>query len=500
MFSYFERALTPTGLPERPEPPAGLLAFYWHFARQAKGLFVTLFVIELFVALFDTAIPWFIGQIVTLVTTVPVDRFLAETWPLLAGMALVVLVARPGIVLARYLVTNQAIAGPFTNLIRWQSHWHVVRQSWSFFQNDFAGRISNRVMQTGPALRESLVASVTAIWYVIVYGTTAVIMTAAADWWLTLPILVWCAGYVSLLVFFVPRMRDRSKVTSEARSALMGRIVDSYTNIITLKLFARPRDEDAYVRDAIDFHTGHYLAQQRLITAFGTLLAVLNGLLVAGAGAIALTLWLNGSVQVGAIAMVLPLTFQLTNMSRWVAFSVTEIFEEIGVVQEGMITIARPLQLIDEADARPLAVTKGRIDFQDVRFGYGRETGVLDGFTLTVEPGEKIGLVGRSGAGKSTVINLLLRFFDLEGGRILIDGQDISRATQESLRAQISVVTQDTSLLHRSIRDNIRYGQPGAGDDDIVAAAKLAHAHEFILDLEDWKDRRATTLRSASAA
>jgi ATP-binding cassette subfamily B multidrug efflux pump len=490
MFSFFEKTLTPTSLPERPEPPDGLLAFYWHFARQAKGLFAALFVIELFVALLDTAIPWFIGRIVTLVTSVPADRFLADTWPWLAGMAFVVLVARPGIVLARYLVTNQAIAGPFTNLIRWQSHWHVVRQSWSFFQNDFAGRISNRVMQTGPALRESLVASVTAIWYVIVYGTTALIMTAAADWWLTLPILVWSAGYISLLAFFVPRMRDRSKVTSEARSALMGRIVDSYTNIITLKLFARPRDEDAYVRDAIDFHTGHYLAQQRLITAFGTLLALLNAVLIAGAGAIALTLWVNGAVEVGAIAMVLPLTFQLTNMSRWVAFSVTEIFEEIGVVQEGMITIARPLQLTDEADARPLAVTAGRIEFQDVRFGYGRETGVLDGFTLTVAPGEKIGLVGRSGAGKSTVINLLLRFFDLEAGRIVIDGQDISRATQESLRAQISVVTQDTSLLHRSIRDNIRYGHPGASDDDIVAAARLAHADDFIVDLEDWKGRR----------
>jgi ATP-binding cassette subfamily B multidrug efflux pump len=490
MFSFFEKTLTPTSLPERPEPPDGLLAFYWHFARQAKGLFAALFVIELFVALLDTAIPWFIGRIVTLVTSVSAERFLAETWPWLAGMAFVVLVARPGIVLARYLVTNQAIAGPFTNLIRWQSHWHVVRQSWSFFQNDFAGRISNRVMQTGPALRESLVASVTAIWYVIVYGTTALIMTAAADWWLTLPILVWSAGYVSLLAFFVPRMRDRSKVTSEARSALMGRIVDSYTNIITLKLFARPRDEDAYVRDAIDFHTGHYLAQQRLITAFGTLLALLNAVLIAGAGAIALTLWVNGAVEVGAIAMVLPLTFQLTNMSRWVAFSVTEIFEEIGVVQEGMITIARPLQLTDEADARPLAVTAGRIEFQDVRFGYGRETGVLDGFTLTVAPGEKIGLVGRSGAGKSTVINLLLRFFDLEAGRIVIDGQDISRATQESLRAQISVVTQDTSLLHRSIRDNIRYGHPGASDDDIVAAARLAHADDFIVDLEDWKGRR----------
>jgi len=490
MFSFFERSLTPTSLPERPEPPGGLIAFYWHFARQAKALFIALFIIELFVALLDTAIPWFIGRIVTLVTSVPAERFLADAWPWLAAMALVVLAARPGIVLARYLVTNQAIAGPFTNLIRWQSHWHVVRQSWAFFQNDFAGRISNRVMQTGPALRESLVASITAIWYVIVYGTTATIMTAAADWWLAAPVVLWFCGYVGLLVVFVPRLRDRSKVTSEARSALMGRIVDSYTNIVTLKLFARPREEDAYVRDAVEFHTGRFLAQQRLITAFGTLLALLNAMLVAGAGAIALTLWLHGAVQVGAIAMVLPLTFQLTNMSRWVAFSVTEIFEEIGVVQEGMLTIAQPLQLVDGPDAQPLAVSRGRIEFADVRFGYGRETGVLDGFSLTVQPGEKIGLVGRSGAGKSTVINLLLRFFDLESGRIAIDGQDIAHATQESLRAQISVVTQDTSLLHRSIRDNIRYGQPGASDEEVAAAARLAHAHDFILDLEDWKDRR----------
>src|SRR5262249_44356377 len=262
MFSFFERSLTPTSLPERPEPPGGLLAFYWHFARQAKWLFLGLFVIELFVALLDTSVPWFIGRIVHLVTSVPRERFLGETWPWLAAMAAIVLLARPSIVLARYLVANQAIAGPFTNMIRWQSHWPVARQSWAFLQHDFAGRIANRVMQTGPALRESLVASITAVWYVIVYGTTALFMTAAADWWLTTPILFWFSGYISLLVYFVPRMRDRSKVTSEARSALMGRIVDSYTNIVTLKLFARPREEDAYVRDAVEFHTGRFLAQQ----------------------------------------------------------------------------------------------------------------------------------------------------------------------------------------------------------------------------------------------
>ncbi len=492
MFRRFENLLKPTEAPAHPEPPAGLLAFFWHFARQARWLFVALFVIELFVALLDTAIPWFMGRVVTLVTTVPREHFLAETWPLLIGMALVVLVARPFIVFARYLMTNQAINGPFTNLIRWQAHWHVVRQSWAFFQNDFAGRISNRVMQTGGAVRETLVSAVTAVWYVLVYGTTAIAMTAAADAWLTIPILFWFAGYMALLVYFVPRMRDRSKISSEARSALMGRIVDSYTNILTVKLFARARDEDNYVRDAIDRHTGLFLASQRLMTTFGTLLAALNAALVAGSGGLALALWQRGSVEVGAIAMVLPLTFQLTNMSRQIAVQIADIFEDIGVVQEGMLSIARPLQLIDRAGAEPLVVSEGRIAFEDVRFGYGRKSGagVLDGFTLTVAPGERIGLVGRSGAGKSTVVNLLLRFFDLEGGRILIDGQDICRMTQESLRSQISVVTQDTSLLHRSIRENIRYGRAEASEAEIIAAARLAHAEAFILEQEDWRGRR----------
>ena len=451
MFSFFERLLTPTAAPEHPEPPAGLLAFFWHFARQAKWLFVALFAVELLVALTDSAIPWFIGQIVTLVTSTPRDQFLAVSWPLLAGMGFVVLIMRPAVTLARYLITNQAIAAPFTGLIRWQSHWHVVRQSWAFFQNDFAGRISTRVMQTGPAVRSTLVASVTAGWYILVYGTTAVVMTAAADLWLMVPILLWFAGYIALLWYFVPRMRDRSKRSSEARSSLMGRIVDSYTNILTVKLFARPSDEDEYVRDAVDRHTNLFISSQRLITMFGTLLAVLNALLMAGAGGLAILLWLQGAIAVGAIAMVLPLTFQLTNMSRQIAVQITDIFEEIGVVQEGMLTIARPLQLVDPEGAKALIVREGRIAFEAVEFGYGREAGVLQGFTLNVAPGEKIGLVGRSGAGKSTVVNLMLRFFDLEGGRILIDGQDISQLTQESLRSQISVVTQDTSLLHRSI-------------------------------------------------
>jgi len=490
MFRRFEKLLNPTEPPAHPEPPAGLLAFFWHFARQARWLFVTLFVIELFVALLDAAVPWFIGRVVTFVSEIPPERFLQDTWHLLAGMAVVLLIARPAVVFARYLITNQAISGPFTNMIRWQSHWHVVRQSWAFFQNDFAGRISSRVMQTGGSLRQTLVSGVTAVWYVLVYGTTAILLTAAADAWLTIPILLWFAGYVALLTYFVPRMRDRSKTSSEARSAVVGRIVDSYTNILTVKLFARASDEDNYVRDAIDHHTSVFLQSQRLMTTFGTLLAGLNGLLITGAGGLAILLWQRGSVEIGAIAMVLPLTFQLTNISRQIAVQIADIFEDIGVVQEGMISIARPLQLVDHAGAKPLVVNEGRVDFEDVRFGYGRETGVLDGFTLTLRPGERVGLVGRSGAGKSTVVNLLLRFFDLEGGRILIDGQDISQTTQESLRSQISVVTQDTSLLHRSIRANIRYGRPGATDEEIKKAAALAHADEFIDQLEDWRGRR----------
>ena len=490
MFALFERFLSPTAAPDNPEPPPGLIAFLWHFARQAKWLFAALFVVELFVALSDSAVPWFMGRVVTMVTKTPPDRFLAVGWPWLAGMAVVVVIVRPLVTLTRYLITNQAIAAPFTGMIRWQSHWHVVRQSWAFFQNDFAGRISNRVMQTGPSVRSTLTATITTVWYIIVYGVSAIGLTAAADRWLAVPILLWFASYAVLLYYFVPRMRERSKVSSIARSTLMGRIVDSYTNILTVKLFARASEEDRYVRNAVDQHIDLFKAAQRLLTAFASILDVLNALLIAGSGALALMLWRYGKVEVGAIAMVLPLTLQLTNMSRQIAMRITEIFEDVGVVQEGMLTIAQPLQLPDPADAKPLTVGAGRIEFKNVNFGYGRDVGVLQNFNLAIAPGEKIGLVGRSGAGKSTVVNLLLRFFDLEDGAILIDGQDIADLTQESLRSQISVVTQDTSLLHRSIRANIRYGRPTAGIEEIERAAKLAHAHDFILDLEDWQGRR----------
>jgi ATP-binding cassette subfamily B multidrug efflux pump len=489
MFGHFERLLKPTDIPAQPEPPAGLIAFYWHYCRQAKGLFAGLFVAGFAVALLDATVPVFMGRIITLITSSGPQELFAKFGTILAGMALVLLVLRPLALTTQNIFTNQAIAANVSNMIRWQNHWHVVRQSWAFFQNDFAGRIANRVMQTGPSIRESLVALLTAIWYILVYGTSAALLLGSADPWLALPVLIWSVGYLVTLRAFVPRMRDRSKVMSEARSLLTGRIVDSYTNILTVKLFARPQQEDAYVREAVDEHTGLFHASLRLNTLFALTLSTLNAMMVTSTAGLALYLWTRGKVEVGAVAMALPMSWQIVSISGWVAWQVTNIFENIGVVQEGMMTIAQPITLNDRPDAKELAVPKGQIEFKDVSFGYGRESGVLEGFNLTIRPGEKIGLVGRSGAGKSTVVNLLLRFFDLEGGAILIDGQDIATVTQESLRGQISMVTQDTSLLHRSIRDNIRYGRPESTEAEVLRAAKLAHAHDFILDLEDWRDR-----------
>jgi ATP-binding cassette, subfamily B, multidrug efflux pump len=499
MFSFFERLLRPTDAPEHLQPPPGLVAFFWHYARQARGLFIGLFIAGFFVALLDSLIPVFVGRIVTLITANQPKEFFADFWPLLLAMAVVVLVLRPLAMTSQNIMANQAITANVSNMVRWQNHWYVVRQSWAFFQNDFAGRIANRVMQTGPAIRETLVALLTAVWYILVYGTSAVLLLASANKWLALPILIWFVAYLVVLRIFVPRMRDRSKAMSEARSMLTGRIVDSYTNILTVKLFARPREEDAYVRDAVEEHTGVFHRSLQLNTLFSFTLSSLNAMMVTGTGGLALYLWTRGQIEVGSVAMALPMSWQLLSMSGWVAWQVTNIFENVGIVQEGMMTIAQPIKLVDRPDATQLAMTRGEIWFDHVRFNYGRvgdpadlqgKGGVLDGIDLRIHSGEKIGIVGRSGAGKSTLVNVLMRFFDLQDGRILIDGQDIAQVTQESLRTQISMVTQDTSLLHRSIRDNIRYGRPECSDADVVNAAKLAHADEFIHELYDWKDRR----------
>jgi ATP-binding cassette subfamily B multidrug efflux pump len=490
IFRFFETLLQPTVLSPEAPPPSGLGAFYWHYARQVRGLIGGLFVAGLAVALLDTTIPVFIGRLVTLASTHAPESLLKDAGPQLLGMALVLLVLRPSVLFVQNLIVNQTVAPGFTNLIRWQNHWHVVRQSWTFFQNDFAGRIANRVMQTGPSLRESVVSSTNVVWYTLVYGTSAITLMASSDIRLAMPIFIWFAAYLGLLRYFVPRLRERSRHMSEVRSALTGRVVDSYTNILTVKLFARPRDEDNFVRAAVDDHTDAFRGQLRLITVFGIILTVLNASLLVGTGAVAIWLWTQGSIAVGVIAMALPLAWQIVNISGWLAQNVTSIFENVGVVQDGMRSIAVPRQMPDRADAVPLHVRRASIRFEDVRFGYGTARGVLHGIDLAIAPGERVGLVGPSGAGKSTLVNLLLRFYEVEGGRILIDGQDIATVTQDSLRAHIAMVTQDTSLLHRSIRDNIRYGRPQASEAEIRDAAARAHALDFIEGLEDWQGRR----------
>ena len=490
LFAFFESRIRPTAMPGSA-PPEGLLAFYWHFIRQAKHLFGAMFVTGLVVALIDTLIPLFIGRLVRLMEATDRAAALDAAMPTLLAMGAAVLIGRPLALLLDSLVRNNAVVPGVTSLIRWQSHWHVVRQSWPFFQNDFAGRIANRVMQTSNAVRESVVSCIRAVWYIIVYGLSALVLMAMADWRLALPTVAWFVGYVVFLRHFVPQMRDLAKTSSELRSQVMGRVVDSYTNILTVKLFARARDEDQYVREVIDEHSGAIAAHMRLITTFMTTLSALNAMLLVGTAAIGVWLWGNGTIDAGTVATALPLAWAIANVAGFVSWEVTGIFENVGVVQEGMETIAVPHAMADKPGARELQVERGEIRFEHVTFTYGRNDGkkVLDDLSLVVRPGERVGLVGRSGAGKSTLVNLLLRFHDMEQGSVRVDGHDIRGLSQESLRAAIGLVTQDTSLLHRSIAANIGYGRPGASMDEIVAAARKAQAHEFILGLQDWKGR-----------
>lgn len=496
MFRFFETRVPESAAPSHVSdqgPPADLLAFYWHFIRQTRGLYLAMLATGLGVALIDTLMPVFIGRLVGLMAASDPATALQQQGPLLLGIALVLLVGRPFMIVLDSLVRNNAVIPGVTTLIRWQSHWHVVRQSAPFFQNDFAGRIANRVMNTAMSMRESVVATVRAVWYIVVYGISALAMMLAFDWRLAIPMLCWIAAYLGFLRYFVPRMRDLSRASSEARSLVMGRVVDSYTNIMTVKLFARARDEDAYVRESMDAHRGKIAAHMRMTTRFMGTLTMLNAMLVVGTAAISLWLWHGQMISPTVVATSLPLVWQISNMAGWVSWEVSGIFENIGVVQEGIGSIAVPHAMVDTPQAGELAVTQGDIRFEHVDFSYGQKAQggreVLQQLNLHIRPGERVGLIGRSGAGKSTLVNLLLRFHDVEGGRITIDGQDLRDVTQESLRAAIGMVTQDTSLLHRSIAANIRYGRPDASDAEVAAAARRAHAHEFISELRDWAGR-----------
>ncbi|TAD86609.1 MAG: ABC transporter ATP-binding protein [Alphaproteobacteria bacterium] len=489
MFQWFERRVAVTAAPPAGAPPPTTLAFYWHFIRQMRGLYAAMFVTGLGVSAVDALIPVFIGQLVALAAAPDPATALAEAAPMLAAMAAVLLVVRPGVQILDALVRNSAVAPAGNSIVRWQSHWHVVRQSWSFFQGDFAGRIANRVMQVGHALRETVISAVRAVWHILVFGATGLAVLAVLEPWLMLPLLLWAAAYLSLLRWFVPRLHARARDSSLVRSLLMGRIVDSYTNILTVKLFARAQDEDRHVEETIHSHLVAMQQQNRVVVLFIAGLVTLNALLLTSMATVALSLWADGRIGVGTVATALPMCVQIAAMSGWVAMELASIFENIGVVQEGMETIAVPHSLTDQPGAPDLVVTGGAIQFQALRFGYGQSRPVIDGLTLDIRAGERIGLVGRSGAGKSTLVNLLLRFYEPEGGRILIDGQDIAMVSQESLRQAIAMVTQDTSLLHRSIAENIRYGKRSASDAEVAHAAAQAHADAFIRGLSDWRGR-----------
>jgi ATP-binding cassette, subfamily B, multidrug efflux pump len=497
MFKFFESRIQQVEAPADTldtGPPKGLIPFYWHFVRQTRSLYAAMLATGLGVALIDTLIPVFIGRLVGLMTSAnPVEALQAQARPLI-GLGVVLLLGRPFMILIDSLVRNNAVVPGVTTLIRWQSHWHVVRQSQPFFQNDFAGRIANRVMNTANAVRESVVATIRAVWYIVVYGISAVSLMLVVDWRLAVPVLCWMAAYLVFLRYFVPRMRDLSRISSEARSQVMGRVVDSYTNIMTVKLFSRAQAEDAYVRESVDEHRVKIADHMRMTTRFMATLTMLNAMLLVSTAALGLWLWSHGSIGPAVVATALPLVWQIANMAGWVSWEVAGIFENVGVVQEGIESIAVPHSLVDAPHATTLAVTQADIRFENVVFSYGQKTAggksVLDGLNLHIRSGERVGLIGRSGAGKSTLVNLLLRFHDVEGGHIVIDGQDLRDVTQESLRAAIGMVTQDTSLLHRSIAANIRYGRPTATEAEVHAAAAQAHADEFIRELRDWKDRQ----------
>src|SRR6185295_11370044 len=480
-----------TARPGPGKPPQTLWAFYWHFVKQAKGWYFATFVASLLVALLDTVIPLFIGRLVSLMESTDRMAAVEREWPVLIAMIALVLVARPAVFMVDMAIRWVVLIPAGTSQIRWQAHWHVIRQSWPFFQNDFAGRIANRVMQTGPALRESTMMSIRAVWYLGAYGVTAFTLMAMVDWRLGAPTLLWFVGYVWFLIHFVPKLRELSRASSDMRSIVMARVVDSYSNILTVKLFAKIADEDAFVRESVDDHQAAMTRHQAYTAKIMFVLTLLNAALLVGTAGVGLWLWAHGVVSAGVVATALPLAWQTTNAAGWVSWEVSSIFENVGVVQEGMQSIAVPHSGVDRPGAKPLEVSRGEVRFENLSFGYGRKDvrPVIDNLTLEIKAGERVGLVGRSGAGKSTLVNLLLKFFDAEQGRILIDGQDIAGVTQESLRAAIGMVTQDTSLLHRSIAANIRYGRPGASDAELVEAAKKAQAHEFIMTLRDWRNR-----------
>ena len=490
MFRWFETRLNPFP-PEEPEqPPRRLAAFAWHYSRGVWPWFAIVGGLTAMIAVLQVVVFSFLGDIVDWLSAADRQTFLQDEFWGLAGMAAVVLLLLPTLGFIHSLIMHQTIFGNYPMLIRWNAHRYLLRQSLAFYQDEFAGRVATKVMQGALGVREMVTKALDVFVYVAVYFASAMVLVASFDIWLMAPFVVWLVIYSSLLRHYLPKLRDISGKQADARSLMTGRVVDSYTNIMTVKLFAHAGREERYAREAMSQFLDTVHPQMRYVTKLNFGLNLSNAMLLASIGTVGIWSWTAGAVTVGAIAVAVGLVMRLEGMSHWIMWELAGVFENIGMAQDGMNTIARPREVQDRPAAEKLDVKHGEIAFQNVRFHYGKEKGVIEDLTLAVKPGEKVGLVGRSGAGKSTLINVLLRLYDVEGGSILIDEQDIAAATQDSLRANIGMVTQDTSLLHRSVRDNILYGRPDATEEMMIEAAKRAEAHEFILELTDPKGRR----------
>ena len=489
LYRRFEKLIDVFRDAPTPAPPDRVLPFYTYYLKQVWPSFAALLFVGLVGALIEVALFSYLSRIIDLAQGTPNVNFFKEHSLELTWMVVVALVLRPVFVGLHDLLVHQTLSPSMTSLIRWQNHSYVLKQSLNFFQNDFAGRIAQRIMQTGNSLRDSAVQAVDALWHVLIYAISSLVLFAEADWRLMIPLLTWIVAFISALYYFVPRVKERSVVSSDARSKLMGRIVDGYTNITTLKLFAHTNFEQQYAREAIKEQTEKAQLAGRVVTSMDVVITSINGLLIVSTTGLALWLWTQSLITVGAIALATGLVIRIVNMSGWIMWVVTGIFENIGMVQDGLQSISQPVSVTDRDQAKPLTVARGEVRFENVDFHYGKRSGIIGGLNLNIKPGEKIGLIGPSGAGKSTLVNLLLRLYDVEGGRILIDGQNIAEVSQESLRERIGMITQDTSLLHRSIRDNLLYGKPDATDAELWEAVRKARADGFIPMLSDAEGR-----------
>ncbi|MBX3580334.1 MAG: ABC transporter ATP-binding protein [Rhizobiaceae bacterium] len=490
MFRWFENRLNPFPSQEPVEPPKTLVAFCLHYTKgswpyiAAAGLLISA------IAIAEVWMFGFLGSIVDWLSVQNRETFLqTESWKL-AGMAFVVLVLLPGMAFLQSLFHQQTLMGNYPMRIRWDVHRYLLKQSMTFYQDEFAGRIATKLMQTALAVRECVIKLIDVLNYVIVYFLGMLWIVGSSDWRLATPLVAWVVAYVLLLRHFIPRLGKVAEEQADARSMMTGRVVDSYTNIQTVKLFSHARREATYARDGMSEFLQTVHRSMRLVTSLYGLLYLMNSLLLFSVASMSIWLWLGDAVSIGAVAVVIGLVLRLWGMSQWIMWEMSALFENIGTVQDGIGSISLPRLVEDKPDAKELVVSKGEIEYRGIGFHYGKGKGIIEKLSLTIRPGEKVGIVGRSGAGKSTLVNLLLRFYDLEKGEILIDGQDIGAVTQDSLRASIGMVTQDTSLLHRSVRDNILYGRPDAGEEMMLEAARRAEATDFIAGLTDPKGRR----------